>query len=68
MEYETAVEYLKKGESISKLQEYDQFTKEKAINTNLLLLEEGPLNFLPTYKYEIGSCNYTTKKKRTPSW
>lgn len=32
-------------------------------------LDEGPLDFDPTYKYDIGTNNYdTSKKRRTPAW
>ena len=32
-------------------------------------LDEGQLDFDPTYKYDIGTNNYdTSNKKRTPSW
>jgi len=68
LEYETTLDILKKGDTLLSLQEHDQFIKERAINTNLNILEEGPLSFLPTYKYEIGNNKFTMKKKRTPSW
>jgi len=38
-------------------------------NPSLTQLEEGPLDFDPTYKYDIGTNNYdTSNKKRIPSW
>lgn len=34
-----------------------------------LYCTEGPLNFKPTYKYDVGTCTYDTSSKgRIPSW
>lgn len=42
---------------------------KKNIIPSLADLDEGPLEFNPTYKYDIGTNNYdTSKKKRTPAW
>jgi len=47
---------------------YDQFIKTRNVNFNLNCLEEGNLNFNPTYKYNFGSNEYDSKAKRIPSW
>lgn len=53
--------------NLKTLSGYDQL--KKTINPNLLELDEGPLEFDPTFKYDIGSSNYdTSKKKRAPAW
>lgn len=47
----------------------DQLNNCKGQNPYLMLYEEAPLSFLPTYKYDKGSHEYdTSKKQRTPSW
>ena len=53
--------------NLKSLTGFDQF--KKIINPSLMELEEGTLDFDPTYKYDIGTNNYdTSKKKRTPAW
>lgn len=47
---------------------YDQFIKARNINYNLNILDEGNINFNPTYKYNFDSNDYDTKAKRIPSW
>jgi len=48
---------------------HDQLCKAKHVNSSLIEFTEGPITFDPTYKYDIGSDNYdTSKKKRTPAW
>jgi len=54
--------------SLDTLIVYDQFLKTKNINFNLNCLDEGNLNFKPTYKYNTGTNEYDSKAKRTPSW
>jgi hypothetical protein len=53
---------------LSALAAYDQLNKAKTVSTSLIELDEGPLNFDPTYKYIFGSSEYDSKKKRVPSW
>ncbi len=54
--------------NIASLAIYDQLNKAKTVSTSLIDLEEGPLNFNPTYKYVVGTSEYDMKKKRVPSW
>lgn len=54
--------------SLDTLYVYDQFLKTRLVNYNLNILEEGPLRFNPTYKYNFDSNEYDTKAKRIPSW
>jgi hypothetical protein len=53
---------------LKQLRLYDQFLKSKEVNPYLFDIEEGNLNFKPTYKYVVGSLDYDSKKKRVPSW
>jgi hypothetical protein len=51
------------------LRTFDQFNIEKQLNPNISDLEEGELDFNPTYKFDINTNNYdTSKKQRVPSW
>jgi hypothetical protein len=57
------------GGSLNLLSEYDQFKKEQTINNKLTDIAEGPLNFQPTYKFDVNTNEWdTSKKNRTPSW
>ena len=47
---------------------YDQFKQYQKENTLILQMDEAPIKFSPTYKYNIGTSEYDTSKKRTPSW
>ena len=59
---------IKNGE-IEALTAYDQFLKVRENNIHLADLEEGPLSFNPTYKFNINTNDYdTSKKNRTPAW
>ncbi|CAF0762456.1 unnamed protein product [Adineta ricciae] len=63
------VELLMKNNSYEQLLEYDQLKKEHAEERVFREFVEGPINFPPTYKYDIGSDNYdTSEKARTPSY
>lgn len=46
---------------------YDQFKIYRKETSMINQIEEGDINFNPTYKYIIGSNEYDTTK-RTPSW
>ncbi|ORX90705.1 DNase I-like protein [Basidiobolus meristosporus CBS 931.73] len=54
---------------LGELIEKDQLNAQKKLNLAFSGFSEGELNFLPTYKYEIGSEVLTpNEKKRIPSW
>ncbi len=59
----------KAAEALKTILDYDQLKSVK--NTDFILKDytEGPINFLPTYKYDIGTNTYdTSKKQRVPAW
>ena len=48
---------------------YDQMIEAKRCSEYLDKYQEAPIDFLPTYKYDMFSTNYDTSyKQRTPSW
>ena len=47
---------------------YDQFKQYQKESSLILQMDEAPIKFSPTYKYNIGSSEYDVSKKRTPSW
>jgi hypothetical protein len=58
-----------KNGNLSQLAICDQFLKVRETNNNFSDLDEGPLLFNPTYKFNINSNDYdTSKKNRTPAW
>ncbi len=67
LEYNTCLQFIK-NKNLAHLAEYDQLNKVKNVNINFFDIEEGPLNFDPTYKFVIGTSEYDQKKKRVPSW
>jgi synaptojanin len=67
LEYNTCKQMIHSG-AYSALNSYDQLNKAKSVSTSLIELDEGPLNFDPTYKYIMGTSEYDAKKKRVPSW
>jgi hypothetical protein len=52
--------------NLKTLYDFDQFHKIRSVNYSLNILDEGQLNFNPTYKYVIDSDEY--EPKRIPSW
>ncbi|XP_048412476.1 phosphatidylinositol 4,5-bisphosphate 5-phosphatase A isoform X2 [Stegostoma tigrinum] len=51
------------------LWEKDQLNIAKAVEPALNGFQEGPLNFRPTYKYDVGTNTFdTSSKKRKPAW
>jgi hypothetical protein len=47
----------------------DQLNVERLAGRVFQRFVEGPLLFLPTYKYDVGSDRYdSSKKQRIPSW
>ena len=68
MTYEEAV-YLASKNQIKELLTQDQLLKRRDDNPLTKRLEEGVINFKPTYNYDNDSDIYdTSKKKRVPSW
>ncbi|KAK9762885.1 hypothetical protein K7432_010935 [Basidiobolus ranarum] len=56
-------------DQLDELIRHDQLNAQKELGLAFSEFEEGKLNFLPTYKYEIGSVILTpNEKKRVPSW
>jgi len=51
-----------------RLASYDQLNKLKTQDKDFYCIYEGKINFNPTYKYNIGTSDYETKKNRVPSW
>jgi hypothetical protein len=47
---------------------YDQFKQYQKESSLILQMDEAPIKFSPTYKYNIGTSEYDTNKKRVPSW
>ncbi|RKP02322.1 hypothetical protein CXG81DRAFT_17988 [Caulochytrium protostelioides] len=48
---------------------YDQLTLQRGDQMAFTDYKEGPLSFLPTYKFDNGTDRYdTSDKQRTPSW
>ncbi|XP_058798856.1 synaptojanin-1 isoform X2 [Phymastichus coffea] len=61
-------EMLKKNE-ISHLLKYDQLNIQKQQGNVFKNFIEGPIDFLPTYKYDLFSDDYDTSEKcRQPAW
>ena len=47
----------------------DQFRMQVKQRKIFVGYEEGPINFVPTYKYDLGTDNWdSSEKARTPSW
>ncbi|OCT76518.1 hypothetical protein XELAEV_18031721mg [Xenopus laevis] len=54
---------------MSSLLQYDQLSEEMIKGSIFRGFKEAEIHFLPTYKFNIGSDDYdTSKKKRTPSY
>ncbi|CAG9334456.1 OCRL_3 [Blepharisma stoltei] len=53
----------------SELLEYDQLNIEKRENDILAEFHEGKIDFMPSFKYRIGTTNqFNTSNKRDPAW
>ncbi|XP_053329080.1 phosphatidylinositol polyphosphate 5-phosphatase type IV [Spea bombifrons] len=59
----------KLGKDMSRLLQYDQLRKEMNDGSIFKGFREGEIQFLPTYKFDVGCDAYdTTSKQRTPSY
>ncbi|XP_064619979.1 phosphatidylinositol 4,5-bisphosphate 5-phosphatase A-like isoform X2 [Lineus longissimus] len=65
----TEIEHrVKKGE-LQTMWPHDQLNKSRKEEIIFVDFEEGPLNFDPTYKYDIGTDDYdSSEKQRKPAW
>ncbi|XP_058145601.1 LOW QUALITY PROTEIN: synaptojanin-2 [Dasypus novemcinctus] len=61
--------YFVKRQDWKKLLEFDQLQLQKSSGKIFKDFHEGPIDFGPTYKYDVGSAAYDTSDKcRTPAW
>jgi endonuclease/exonuclease/phosphatase family metal-dependent hydrolase len=70
MPRDTVIAAVKQG-NLTKLLDRDQLLLSKKRNPGFRLraFNEAPINFAPTYKYDVGTDNYdTSEKKRSPAW
>jgi len=70
MTIDEVIQACKKGD-IAELELIDQLNIERAQGRAFSGWNEGPLNFMPTYKYQPGTDNYECrpdKKLRAPAW
>jgi hypothetical protein len=66
----TVVAAVQQG-NLAKLLERDQLLLSRKRNPGFRLraFTEAPINFAPTYKYDVGTDNYdTSEKQRSPAW
>jgi len=57
------------GKNWDALQQYDQLFKSMNSGLSFKNFREGPLNFAPTYRYDVGTDVYdTSEKRRAPAW
>ncbi|KAF2269540.1 DNase I-like protein [Lojkania enalia] len=64
------IEAVKHG-NLAKLLDRDQLLLSRKRNPGFRLrsFNEAPINFAPTYKYDVGTDNYdSSEKKRSPAW
>ncbi|NXI68732.1 PI5PA phosphatase, partial [Anseranas semipalmata] len=63
------VKYAIDNSILSQLWEKDQLNIAKSAWPVLTGFQEGPLNFPPTFKFDVGTNNYdSSAKKRKPAW
>ncbi|KAH7135435.1 Endonuclease/exonuclease/phosphatase [Dendryphion nanum] len=66
----TVIDAVKQG-NLAKLLDRDQLLLSRKRNPGFRLraFNEAPINFAPTYKYDVGTDTYdTSDKKRSPAW
>jgi hypothetical protein len=64
------IDAVKQG-NLAKLLDRDQLLVSRKRNPGFRLraFNESPINFAPTYKYDVGTDNYdSSEKKRSPAW
>ena len=67
---EVVIASIRSGEH-QNLQAHDQLLKEMRLNRGFRLrsFQEGPIDFIPTYKYDPRTHEFdTSQKKRIPAW
>lgn len=63
------MEHGSKQDTIQRLLEHDQLISQMERGETFPFYDEGPIKFLPTYKFDPGTDNYdTSEKARTPAW
>ncbi|CEG64842.1 hypothetical protein RMATCC62417_01751 [Rhizopus microsporus] len=66
---ESVIKSWLRQDRLNVLLEYDQLSIERKAGRTFPMFEEGPITFLPTYKYDPGTNQYdTSEKRRAPSW
>ena len=66
----TVIDAVRQG-NLAKLLDRDQLLLSRKRNPGFRLraFNETPINFAPTYKYDVGTDNYdSSEKKRSPAW
>jgi len=64
---ENTIEFIKDNKFETLLKD-DQMTITKEHGSTFNSFKEGEIKFPPTYKYQVNSNLFDSKKKRTPSW
>ena len=70
MSRETVLQAIK-SRNLTKLLDRDQLLLSRRKNPDFRLRDfyESPIEFLPTYKYDVGTDNYdSSDKRRSPAW
>lgn len=59
-----------KKDNIAALLKHDQLLLERSAGRVMVGFEEGPITFMPTYKFDIGTVDHydTSEKRRVPSY
>ncbi|KJE90079.1 inositol 5-phosphatase 4, variant 3 [Capsaspora owczarzaki ATCC 30864] len=66
---DSEVKSLVKARDYQKLLKYDELTVERNAKHVFVGFEEGPIDFYPTYKFDVGTDTFdSSEKQRTPAW